>query len=86
MEINQASGNQSVRGVTHYNFTIGNDVTRDIHCDVTMCNCNDIVMCTYMTSPFIMALLLTSFIMYYYAYLCYFIMDIMDKNQEQVSI
>ncbi len=33
-----------------------------------------------------MALLLTSFIMYYYAYLCYFIMDIMDKNQEQVSI
>ncbi len=58
MEINQASGNQSVKGATHYDITvvndiardthcdikIGNDVTRHIHCDVTMRN--DVAMCT----------------------------------------
>ncbi len=38
MEINQASGDQSVRGVTHYDITMGDDIARDPHCDITMGN------------------------------------------------
>ncbi len=58
IEIHQTSEDQSVRGATHYDIikdndiirdtyyvTMGNDVTRDILCDVTMSK--DIAMCTY---------------------------------------
>ncbi len=45
------------------NIKMGNDITRDIHCDVRMSY--NVAMCT---SQYIMTLLLTSFIMYY-AYL-----------------
>ncbi len=61
MEINQASGDQSVRMSIQYDITMGNDVARmhivtspppigndvtwDIHCDVTMNNY--VAMCTY---------------------------------------
>ncbi len=59
MEISQTSGDQSVRGATHYDITMGNDVDRDIHYDITMRNdvtrdidcdvtmSNIIAMCTY---------------------------------------
>ncbi len=59
MKINQASGDQSVRGAIYYDITMDNDiawmpivtsqlindVTMDIHCDVTMSN--NVAMCTY---------------------------------------
>ncbi len=38
MEINQASGEQSLRGATHYDITMGNDVASDAYCDITMGN------------------------------------------------
>ncbi len=38
LEINHASGDQSLRGVIHYEITIGNDVSRDAHYDITMGN------------------------------------------------
>ncbi len=38
MEINQASGDQSVRGATHYDIKMGNDIARYAHCDITMAN------------------------------------------------
>ncbi len=59
IEIHQASGDQSVRGATHYDITMDNDVVRCAHCDITLgndvtrdilCNVtmsNDIAMCTY---------------------------------------
>ncbi len=46
MEINQYDINQyDITIATHYDITIGNDVARDIHCDVKMSN--DIAMCRY---------------------------------------
>ncbi len=39
------NGDQSVRGATHYDITMGNDMDRDIHCYVTMSN--DVAMCRY---------------------------------------
>ncbi len=59
MEINQASGDQSVRGARHYDITMGNDITRDAHCDIIISNdvtmdihsdvtvSNDVAICTY---------------------------------------
>ncbi len=38
MEINQASGDQSVRGTTHYDITMGHNVAMDAHCEITMGN------------------------------------------------
>ncbi len=38
MEINQASGDQLVRGGTHYDTTMGNNIARDAHWDITMSN------------------------------------------------
>ncbi len=32
------SGDQSVRGSTHYDIIMGNDIARDAHCDITMGN------------------------------------------------
>ncbi len=52
--------------MTHYDITMGNNVARDIHCDVRISN--DITMCT---SQYITTLLWTSFVMYYYAYWWY---------------
>ncbi len=64
MEINQ----YDIMMVTHYDITMGNNVTRDtheitmgndiardIHCDITMSN--DIAMCTDMVSQCIMMML-----------------------------
>ncbi len=59
-----SSGDQTVSGATHYDFTVsydiardahfditmGNEVTRDIHCDVTMSN--DVAMCTYIMTMY----------------------------------
>ncbi len=51
--------------MTQYDITMGNDIASDIHCDITMSN--DIFMCT---SQFKMtSIVITPFIMYYYAYL-----------------
>ncbi len=44
MEITQASGDQSVRGVTHYDITMGNHIARYAHCDITMLLGSSIVM------------------------------------------
>ncbi len=48
MEINQASGDQSVwhhNGHSLCDITMGNDAASDIHCDVTMSN--DVAVYTY---------------------------------------
>ncbi len=63
MEISQVSGDQSVRGATHYDITMGNDIVRDAHYDIRIANdvtrvfsrdihCDvtmrkDVAMCTY---------------------------------------
>ncbi len=38
MEINQASGDQSVIGATHYDIIMGNGIAKDAHCEITMGN------------------------------------------------
>ncbi len=53
MEINQASGDQSVwyRNGTHYDIKKGIDIDRDVHCEITMGSdvtiSNNVAMCTY---------------------------------------
>ncbi len=76
IEIHQTSEDQSVRGATHYDIikdndivrdthyvTMGNDVTRDILCDVTMSK--DIAMCTYHGITMHNGIAMNLFVMYY---------------------
>ncbi len=51
------------QGMPHGGITVGNDVARDIHCDVTMGT--DVAICTY--HGITMLNDVTTFIMYYYA-------------------
>ncbi len=76
MEIIQDSGEQTVRGASHYDITLRNDVVRDADCDITMGNditmdihcdvkmSNDFPMCIYHgITIYIMTLLWNYFIM-----------------------
>ncbi len=95
---NQASGYQSVTGAIHYDITMVNDVARDTHCDITMVMMSlgtSTVISQWvmillgvhiMASQCIMMLLWTSFIMYYYAYLYYFIMGSKESQSNNVIL
>ncbi len=45
--------------MTYYDITMGNNITSDVYCNITMSN--DVAMCTYMTSKCITMLLWASF-------------------------
>ncbi len=49
--------------MTHYDITIGNDVARDVHCEIVIGH--DIAMGTYDVRKCMLMLLRPSFIMYY---------------------
>ncbi len=98
MEINQASGDQLVRGTTYYDIPMGNDLARDAHCDITMgndvtkdihCQCtmsNGVSMCTYHGITMHNNVATNLFIMYYYGYLWYFIMGSMESNKNKFML
>ncbi len=91
MEINQASGDQSMLGATHYDITMGNDIAKNAHCDIIMLLGTSIVMsqwviallCVHIiASQCIMTLLWTSF----YVLLCLFMLFlwiVWNKNKNK---
>ncbi len=97
MEINQASGDQSVRMSIQYDITMGNDVARMhivtsppqlammlLGTYIVMSQWIIMLLCVHiMTSQCIMTWIWTStYIMSYYAYLCYYVMGNMKKKLE----
>ncbi len=82
MEINQGSGYQSVREITHYDTIMDFDIAREAHCDITMDNgvtrvtlcvvtmSNGIAMCTHHGITLSNDVAIKLYI--YYALLCLF--------------